>query len=122
MGEFQRSGMNDAKPGLKTQAALSLSLLVPMPTLGVLVAMWWMAGTAAGKLLFLLCKAFLLLPPLLWYIFVLKGRLSLSPMKKGGTLFGIGSGILIAAAIAGAWFLYASGKIDPGETRKILFG
>ncbi len=102
----------------KAQALLSLGILVPAPTLGVLFAMWIAPGSRFGETVFVLCKITLLLLPALWSIFVLEEKISLSPMRKGGAIFGALSGVLIASAILMVWFFFASKFVSAEEMRK----
>lgn len=79
-------------------------MLVPASSIGVLAAMVFFPDTAMGKGIFMISKLWLLGLPLLWYVFVEKGRLSGSPARKGGFGFGVLSGVLMSAAILAAYW------------------
>jgi len=87
----------------KHKALLSLLLLVPAPSFGVLAGMVFWPDTAIGKGLFLFSKIWLFGLPVLWYLLVHKGRFSLSPARKGGFGFGLLSGGIISGIIIAAY-------------------
>ena len=85
------------------RALVSLLLLAPIPSLGVIMAMVVAPGPA-GKTLFTAAKISLLVFPAAWYLLVENGRLSWSPPRNGGLGVGAVSGVLVAGIIvAGAW-------------------
>jgi membrane protease YdiL (CAAX protease family) len=91
----------------RQRALLALALLVPAPTIGVVCAMLLpaTAGTPLGQAIYFASKAWILLVPLLWLLFVERGRWSLSPPQRGG--FGIAAllGVVISLVIFGAFRL-----------------
>lgn len=99
---------------VKTKAILSLVLLVPLPSIGVLAAMVFFPDTALGKGIFALSKVGLLAFPVLWYLVADKGRLSLSPPRKGGFGVGVFSGVLLSGVILAAYFLLGDFFLDKG--------
>ena len=99
---------------MKTKAILSLVLLVPLPSIGVLAAMVFFPDTALGKGIFALSKVGLLAFPVLWYLVADKGRLSLSPPRKGGFGVGVFSGVLLSGVILAAYFLLGDFFLDKG--------
>ena len=102
---------NTAYPSLK-KAILSLLLLVPAPSIGVLAGMVIFPDTALGKGIFAFSKVWLLGFPLLWYLWIDKGRLSLSPPRKGGFGFGVLSGLMISAIILAVYVLLGDSFLD----------
>ena len=91
---------------------LSLLLLVPAPSIGALCGMVLFPDTAMGKTIFAFSKIWLFGLPVLWYLFVDKGKFSLSPARKGGFGFGVLSGLVITAIILAAYFLLGEMFID----------
>ena len=60
------------------KALLALLLLVPAQSI-VTVAFFWWSDTAAGKIMAVACKLWLVLLPVVWLKFVNRGQLSWSP-------------------------------------------
>ena len=98
----------------KKKAFLSLLLLVPAPSVGILAGMVFWPDTALGKVLFMFSKLWLFGLPVLWYLFVDKGKFSLSPARKGGFGFGLLSGGIITGIILVAYFLLGPIFLDNG--------
>ena len=117
------------RPDSRMSAVLALLLLVPAPSLGVYIAMMAAQGQPLGWTAYALCKVWIIALPVLWLVFVDKGKLSLSPVRQGGLRFGLGLGALLtlyppfhlALKIAGgAWLLYLAWKI--GTARSLSDG
>ncbi len=107
----------------RLRAASALCLLVPVPSLAVLAAMWIWPDTKLGMGLFALAKVWLWVFPVLWYVKVERGKWSLSPAKRGG--FGIATvlGLVIVGIIVAGYFAAKSlGWVDPAATRELLSG
>jgi membrane protease YdiL (CAAX protease family) len=107
---------SDSPAPLKGLAALALLLLVPFPSLGTAASMFWWPGTAPGYALFVFGKIWVVVFPLLWLLWVERGRVSWSPPRRGG--FGIAAvlGLIIAGFIL---ISYAAAKgwgwLDPAQ-------
>lgn len=99
-------------------ALIALLLLVPMPSLGTAMGLWIAPG-AVGKSVYFVCKVWILALPAVWLLWVEKGRLSLSPMRRGGLGFGAVSGVVISAAIYGVYRWVAAPNIDADELRTV---
>lgn len=97
---------------MKSKALLALLLLVPAPSLGVLAGMVVWPDTAAGKAVFTVSKVWLFVLPAVWYWLVEKGRLSLSPSRKGGFGFAVASGLVISGIIVAAYWLLGETFLD----------
>ncbi len=80
---------------------MALLLLVPIASFGTLMMLRVWPGPG-GKVVYGICKAWLLALPLLWLLRVERGRPSLSPPRHGGLLVGAASGLAIGAAILAA--------------------
>jgi uncharacterized protein len=109
----------DTRRASRGGAALMLLLLVPVPTISVIVAMWHeaTAGTAVGEGVYLAGKVWIAALPLIWLLFVERGRLSWSPPRRGGFGFGVASGLAISAAIVLTWFVLGDALIDRQTVR-----
>ncbi len=93
------------KNNRKLYALLVLMLIVPIPSFGTAMGMIVYADSIAGKIIFGICKAWLLAVPLLWLLLIDKGTLSWSPACRGGFGIAIATGIAISAVIVAAYFL-----------------
>ena len=95
-----------------SRAALALALLVPAPTIAVLCAMFLFPDTWYGQTVYYALKIWLLTMPLLWVLFVERGRLRMPKLKWQGMPIGIISGLATLAVIIGAWELFAHSMVD----------
>lgn len=94
------------------RAALALALLVPAPRLGVLAGLVLWPGTPIGLALFSFSKLWLFALPAVWTRWVAREPLGLSPARRGGYGAGIVSGLLLSAAVVGAWLLWGDRLVD----------
>jgi membrane protease YdiL (CAAX protease family) len=101
------------------RAMLALLLLVPVPSLGTYMAMVAVPGRT-GQVIFALCKLWILLMPVVWWLVVEKGRLSWSPVRRGGMIVGTGLGALVGGIIAAAYIGIGVPFIDP-EVLQLTF-
>jgi membrane protease YdiL (CAAX protease family) len=103
-----------ALPGRRAALA-ALLLLVPVPTVGVAAAMFWLPGSTAGQAVFVAAKLWVLLLPAAWHVAVDRRRFGLSPPRAGGFGVAIASGAAISAVVVGAYLVAGDrGWIDPG--------
>lgn len=93
------------------QALVALALLVPLPSIGTAMAMWWWPG-AWGQAGYALCKLWVLLLPALWLVLVERRPLSWSPARRGGLAVGALLGVAIGIVIIGAYALLGRHFID----------
>jgi membrane protease YdiL (CAAX protease family) len=96
----------------KKKAILSLLLLVPAPSIGVLAGMVLWPESTLGKGIFAFSKLWLFALPAVWYLLVEKGNWSLSPARKGGFGFGVLSGLVISGVILAGYFLLGDAFLD----------
>jgi len=91
---------------------LALLLLVPAPSIGILVGMI-IAPNLFGRSVFFISKIWILLLPLFWHVFVDKQKLSLSKPTNGG--FGVGAflGVIISLVILAVYFGFGRYLIEP---------
>ena len=99
------------------QAILALLLLVPAPSLGVMMAVIVLPGPV-GQAIFTASKVWLLALPLIWTHWI-EGQpiLHLKPFQPRDLALGLGSGLLALGAIAGAYALLGPHWIDTAEVR-----
>lgn len=100
----------------RRKASLALLLLVPAPSIGVVVALWLAPGEL-GQAVYAFCKLWIVAFPLIWWLRVDRQRLSLSPLRRGGLGVGALSGLGIALAIVGCYRLLGDRLIDPEMMR-----
>jgi membrane protease YdiL (CAAX protease family) len=80
-------------------------LLVPAPSVGVLSAMILQPGHPLSRVVFVLSKIWLFALPVVWLLVVERGRPSFSPLRRGGMLAGLLSGVVLSAGILAAYGL-----------------
>lgn len=85
-------------------AVLALVLIAPAPTVGVLAGLYG-GGGALGTAVWALAKVWLFGLPLLWLVAVDRGRISLSPLRRGGLGAGLATGVVIMAVIGLAYWV-----------------
>jgi membrane protease YdiL (CAAX protease family) len=66
-----------------------------------------------GQAIYMLCKVWLLLLPLLWRMFIERQPLTLSPARKGGFAIAAALGLGISAIIIGSYGAFGRKLIDP---------
>ena len=96
----------------KKSSLLALLLLVPAPSIGVLVGMI-IAPNLFGRAIFFVSKIWILALPLVWHVFVDKQKLSLSIPKKGGFAVAAFLGIIMGAIILAVYFILGRYLIEP---------
>ncbi len=77
----------------------ALLLLIPAPTIGVLAGMYWFPNSKIGSTIFIISKLWLFLFPVIWLKFIDRKKISLSPPRNGGFIFGIITGLAISSFI-----------------------
>lgn len=91
---------------------IALLLLVPAPSLGIWLAMYVLPGTVIGQLAWGASKLWLLLLPAVWCRWVDHQRWRIPSFKRTGLLLGAITGVMIFAAIYGAYLLIGHHWID----------
>jgi uncharacterized protein len=97
----------------KKLSAIALALILPAASVGVITAMIMLPGSAAGRVIFFICKFWLLGLPVLWLIVVDKKSLSLSRPRHGGFALAAVSGAVMGAAVIVAYMLFGRFMIEP---------
>lgn len=91
----------------RSSALAALALLVPVPTIGVLAAMWVFPGIV-GQAVYALSKAWIILLPAVWFLKVDRGRPGWVAPDASLVRAGLWIGLAISVAIGGAWWLWGS--------------
>jgi len=101
-------------------------LLLPAATVGVLFGLYLFPDTVIGKGVWGLSKGWLFLIPVVWLLAVDRGRLSLSPIRKGfwesGLPMGFITGVVIFVCIVGGYLTLGKLWIDGPYMREQLIG
>src|SRR5262245_20746241 len=96
------------RPQSRSRALLALALLLPAPTVGVIVAMMLpqTQGTPFGQMVYTVTKVWILALPFVWSFWEERNPIRLSkPWRAKGLSRGILLGGLIAAAILATYFI-----------------
>ncbi len=104
------------EPSTRRRALLALMLVAPVPSLGVVAAMFAAPGSA-GHAVFIAGKAWLVLLPAVWHLLVDRSRASWSPPKRGGLALGVASGVVMALVIIVGSFLAGVQDLEVGALR-----
>ena len=106
---------------MKKRTVISLLLLIPAPTLGVLFGMVLFPDAALGKGMFLFSKIWILALPALWFLVVERSRPALETTAPGGFRAGWISGLVISAFVLASAlaFVHARARVGPeGRTER----
>lgn len=98
---------------------LSLLLLVPSPTIGVLCGMVLLPGTPIGQGLFFLSKLWILVLPAGWYFLVERERMTRGKTAAGGFRMGWITGLAISAFIVTMYLLFGQQLIDTAMVHRM---
>jgi len=105
---------------MKRKALVSLLLLVPAPSLGVLFGMILFPDTALGKGLFVATKVWMLLFPALWFLGIDRHLPNPGKTERGGYAVGWVSGLVISTFVVGAALFLGSSLIDGDFFRQMM--
>lgn len=97
---------------------LALLLLVPVPSIGVLVGMI-IAPDFFGRAIFFISKMWILAIPLFWHLFVDKQKLSLSKPTNGGFIVAALLGIAASVVILIFYFTFGRCLIEPQRIKEM---
>lgn len=107
----------------KSRAALALLLLVPAPSIGVIMGLYVAPGADDGRLgqvVWALSKVWLVLFPVVWWKLVERGQWSLSRPRQGGLRMGALLGVVIAVAILFVYRQLGESLIDPQRLQDMV--
>lgn len=110
-----------SRESIDRRALLALLLVVPAPSVGVIVALLVAPGIV-GQSVYAFCKLWMIAVPLLWWLRVDRRPISWSPLRRGGLAFGALSGISIAGVVLGGYALLGERLIDPDLMREVAAG
>ena len=96
----------------KRKAWISLLLLIPAPSVGVLVGMVLFPNTSIGRGVFVFSKIWMLLLPALWFFFAEGGTFPRGTTRVGGFRMGWLTGMGVSAFVVGAALLLGRVLID----------
>src|SRR3970040_2133084 len=116
--EHEPSLISSQLPSSRARALFALGLLVPAASIGTAAAMVFEATRGpVGQAIYGVCKVWLLAFPLAWHVFVERRPIRVAPPKMRGMAVGAALGLLIGAAIGGAYLLAGSRWIDAAQLR-----
>ncbi len=103
----------------RSKALAALLLLVPTPSIGAALAMSIDAtqGTWVGQGAYTLSKLWIAALPLVWLLWVDRGRASWSPPRKGGIGVGLALGVAISAGIYAVYQVSGPQMINPVQVK-----
>lgn len=104
--------MMDLDRKTKRHALVSLLLLVPIPSIGVLFGMILMPGLPIGDGVFLFSKIWILLVPACWFFLVEREKFPQGKTGPGGFRMGLISGLAICAFVVSMFVLIGRRMID----------
>lgn len=104
----------------RLSALLALALLVPVPSIGVVGAMWLWPDTTLGTALFALAKVWILLLPVLWHVIVDRKKARIPRPSSRGMLAACVTGAMIFLIIAVGYWLIGRELIDADFVREQL--
>ena len=111
--------MTHTSASTRTRSLIALTLLVPAPTIGVLMAMHFSPGPV-GQAVYGASKVWILLLPLAWLLLVHGQKPDISsPLKARGIGLGVVLGLLIGAIILGGYMLIGKQWIDADAMRVV---
>jgi len=102
----------------RAASAVALLLTAPVPTLGVLITMFWFPNDVWAKALFFLAKVWLFTAPLLWLVCIEKTKPRIPRWTNKGMGLAVITGSLIFVIIAIAYFTVGRQWIDIGPMRE----
>ena len=103
----------------RTNAVLALLLIVPAPTVGIIVGLT-LRDSPWGPVGWALAKAWLFGLPVFWHVVIDRRRPSLSPARHGGWNVALLTGALAMIGIVGGYLLLGRWFIEAALLRKTL--
>ncbi len=107
---------------MKKHALISLLLLIPAPSIGVLFGMVLLPGSGVGQGVFIFSKLWILLLPAAWFFFIERGRFPRGETQPGGFRMGWLTGLAISAFIVLVYLLLGNRMIDTAVVREAAAG
>ena len=97
---------------------LALALLLPVPTIGVIAGLAEDGGLTS-RIIFFVCKAWILALPVVWHVMVDRDRDRGPRFSTRGLGVGAALGVAIAAVIVGGYVLLGDQLVDPAAVAKL---
>lgn len=108
------------------RALIALALILPAPLIGVTSSFYLPPLQSAngeieiGKAIWLLAKIWLIVLPVVWLLYVDRGKLSWSPTNMKGIVTGLVASIPVGGVLLGTYFLAKDSLIDPTGAKQII--
>lgn len=102
------------------KAIISLLLLIPAPSVGVLFGMILFPDTALGQSIFVISKIWLFLFPAAWFFLIERSQISFGKTKRSGFKMGLITGLAISAFIVAASVGLSKSLIDPAVFKEMM--
>lgn len=99
---------------------LSLILLIPAPSIGVLFGLILFPDTVLGQGVFVFTKAWMFILPAAWFFGIERAKLSKTKSAPGGFRVGLWSGLAISGFIIAAAWLLSRHLIDGDFFREMM--
>lgn len=98
----------------KKQAIVALCLILPAPLLGITASLYLpqLGELQIGQAIWLLMKVWLIAMPVLWLLYIDRGKLSWSPTTLNGIIAGFLWSIPVAGVIFGVYLIAINSIID----------
>ena len=106
----------------KQKAIIALCLILPGPLIGVSASLYFphFGDLQIGQVIWLLFKSWLIALPVLWFLYIDKGKISWSPTNGKGILAGLLWSIPVATIIFLTYWLAKGSLIDPEAKQTII--
>lgn len=114
------AGVRMTRRSSRLVAILSLLVLIPAPSLGVLAYMVWLPDSVAGTVLFFLAKGWILLVPLLVYGFVYRRPITAFRFQRAGIWTGFGLGLLMSLIVVASYLWLGERLIDAAAVQALM--
>ena len=105
----------------KQQSALALCLILPAPLLGIFASLYGptIEEFKIGQGIWLLMKVWLIVMPVIWLLYIDRGKLSWSPTNMRGILAGLLWAIPVSSIIFLAYWMAKETLVDPEAKQTI---
>lgn len=103
--------MNTPTNESRRLSLIALALLVPVPTIGVVIAMWLYPGPD-GQAVYGIGKVWLLLLPAAWLVWVDRERIGFIKPSAKSLMVGLGLGVAIFGVLVGGYYTVGQDLVD----------
>ncbi len=104
---------------LSQRAMLALCLVLPAPMIGIFASLYMppFGQIQVGQVIWFLMKVWLVALPVLWLLYIDRGKLSWSPTTKKGVCSGLVWALLMTGVIIGGYFFFLNSIVDKDGIR-----